>query len=500
MSATPTLIQCMNLLNQKKHVEALDVARQLVGLNPDDAKTMLFYGHALLANNLFAEALDAWIKTDELVPQSILIIQQMATIARELGRNQDALTYYGRALEISPTTENIEACGNLMLEIGHIHEAEQLLMLASSKGNLRAVAGLVDLRVKQGRQPEAADLISEHIQRLGEEPALVQSCARLMLAEREYDSALEALGMIDFKQLPTNAKLVHIRLLGDALDKLGRHSEAFDAYTYFNTLRGSSYDSTIHFTHLQNVKSTHLAYKAIQSTNESNRPIFIIGMPRSGTSLLEQILSMHTDIYGGGELDHLPAFIKQYGVDSVESLNAIADNYLSRVNLLNDTTPFVTDKLPHNYENLGNIARIFPNAKIIYCTRDPIDIGWSCYRQNFHNSYSFATDLWSIGDYHRQLTDLMAHWKATLDIPIHEVSYEDLIQSPESIVRSLLKFCGVAWDPNVLNFHTSDRVVHTASSVQVQKPLYATSIGGSKPYTEWLEPLRKGLQGQPRDK
>ena len=231
----------MNLLNQKKHIEALDVARQLVDLNPDDAKTMLFYGHALLANNLFAEALDAWIKTDELVPQSILIIQQMATIARELGRNQDALTYYGRALELSPTTDNLEACGNFMLELGHVHEAEQLLTIASSKGNLRAVAGLVDLRVKQRRKPEAADLISEHMQRLGEEPALIQSCARLMLAEREYDSALEALCMIDFNTLPTGTKLVHFRLLGDTFDKLGRHAEAFEAYTIFNTLRGSSY-------------------------------------------------------------------------------------------------------------------------------------------------------------------------------------------------------------------------------------------------------------------
>ena len=324
-------MHCMNLLSQKKNVKALQVAQQLTQQNSNDASTMLWYGNALLANDRFEEALDAWIQADELIPQSILIIQQMAIIARELGRNQDALKYYGRVLELSPTTENIEACGNLMLEIGHIHEAEQLLVLASSHGNLKAVAGLVDLRVNQGRKPEAADLISKHLQRLGEEPALIQSCARLMLAEQEYNSALEALGMIDYNQLLTNSKLVHVRLLGDTLDHLGRHSEAFEAYSYFNALRGSTYDSTVHFTHLQDVKSSHLAYKNIQSTNDSNLPIFIVGMPRSGTSLLEQILSMHTDIHGGGELDDLPALIKAHGIDSVNGLNTIANEYLFRL-------------------------------------------------------------------------------------------------------------------------------------------------------------------------
>ena len=128
-----------------------------------------------------------------------------------------------------------------------------------------------------------------------------------------------------------------------------------------------------------------------------------------------------------------------------------------------------------------------------------MDIGWSCYRQNFHQNLNFATDLWSIGDYHRQLIDLMTHWRKTLRIPIHEISYEDLVQTPEIILRRLFEFLKIEWNPNVLNFHTSDRIVHTASSIQVQEPLYTKSIGGSSPYSKWLSPLQHGFVGKPRN-
>lgn len=496
MNTTTCLLTCIDLLAKGRYAEALKTIQPLIDTHPSDAQTWTVYGNILIEHNRFEEALSAWKQADAITPQSIAVIGQMAQLAREFGHTKDALQYYARCIELNPTADNIEASGNFLLEIGQLVEAEQLLTLASAAGNLRAVAGLIDLRIKQNRRPEAADLITQHLQRLTEEPVLVQACARLMLAEKELDSALEVLCMIDFQRLPARIKLVHFRLLGDVLDKLGRHAEAFEAYTQFNAMRGCSYDSALHKAHLETVKTTYDQYASIESPSTSSRPIFIVGMPRSGTSLLEQILSMHTQIYGAGELDHIPALVKEHGSKSLEALEQISTEYLNRLKTLNDDAPFVTDKLPHNYEYLGDIARIFPKTKIIYCTRNAMDIGWSCYRQNFHHSLSFATDLWSIGDYHRQLAALMDHWKNTLPIPIHEIRYESLVQSPEKTLRAAFDFLEVEWDPNVLNFHTSNRVVNTASSVQVQEAFYTKSIGGSAPYSEWLTPLQQGFSGE----
>ena len=184
----------------------------------------------------------------------------------------------------------------------------------------------------------------------------------------------------------------------------------------------------------------------------SNRIVFIVGMPRSGSSLLEQILSMHPNIYAAGELDHIPALIKEHGTDSKEQLNMIAQAYLERLNLLNEQAQIITDKLPHNYIYLGDLARIFPHARIIYCRRDPIDTGWSCYRQNFHSSLNYATDLWSIGHFQARLQRLMEHWKQVLPLPILEVSCENLVQNLPNVAHQVLEHCGLEWDPSVLNF------------------------------------------------
>ena len=499
MNTTTCLLTCIDLLKRGQHHEALHTIQPLMDMNPTEAQPWTVYGNILLEQNRFEDALDAWKLADSITPQPIVVVTQMAQIAREFGRTKDALQYYARCIELNPTSETVEASGNFLLEIGQLAEAEQLLTLATSTGNLKAVAGMIDLRMKQNRRPEAADLVTQHLQRLTEEPALIQACARLMLAEKELNSALEVLCMIDFHQLPTRSKLVHFRLLGDVLDKLGRHAESFEAYQQFNTMRGCTYDAMIHREYIQTVKDAYDTEQAIQSSSSSNRPIFIVGMPRSGTSLLEQILSMHPKVYGAGELDHIPALVNEYGTSTADGLNRIATEYLTRLRDLNDETPFVTDKLPHNYEHLGNIARIFPNAKVIYCTRDALDSGWSCYRQNFHHSLRFATDLWSIGDYHRQLIALMEHWTECLPISIHPVSYEELVQSPETTLRELCTFLDIEWDPNILHFHTSKRAVHTASSLQVQEPLYTKSIGASSSYTEWLTPLQRGLSGQDKD-
>ena len=253
MTTTNTLIECITLLQQHRPVDALKIIRPLIDTNPDDATVWTIYGEVLVNNDLYLAGLEAWIEADSRTPQPIDIIKKMAQIARKLGRTKDALQYFCRCIELHPTAENIEASGNFLLEIGQLKDAEQLLTIASSTGNLRAVAGLIDLRVRQNRRPEAADLVTQHLPRISEEPALIQACARLMLAEKEHNSALEVLGMIDINRLSPESKLVHFRLLGETLDKLGKHAQAFNAYTQFNRMRGCTYNSDQHHVRLNSV-------------------------------------------------------------------------------------------------------------------------------------------------------------------------------------------------------------------------------------------------------
>ena len=162
MNTTNTLRECITLLQQQRPMNALEIIRPLMDTNPNDAKAWTVYGEVLVQNDLYLAGLDAWIEADSRAPQPIDIVKQMAQIARKFGRTKDALQYFGRCIELHPTADNIEASGNFLLEIGQIEEAEQLLTLASSAGNLKAIAGMIDLRVKQNRRPEAADLVTQH--------------------------------------------------------------------------------------------------------------------------------------------------------------------------------------------------------------------------------------------------------------------------------------------------------------------------------------------------
>ena len=498
MNIIRTRKKCWNFIRSGQPRQALNLAKKLVRKHPKESEPQILQGQLLFTLQHYRDALSAFTAAAQLQPESPEIFMLLGQTAQELGDTQKTLDYYGKALALEPTAQRMSICGNFLLEIGQLLEAEQLLTIAAKYGDLKAVAGLVLLRLRQSRAPEAADIIGQYLPRLSEEPALIQATARLMLAQKEYHSALEALEMLDINTLSTGNQLLQLRLLGETFDKLALHQKAFVAYQQCNTLRALEYNSAAHqekISSLQARFSDAASFEPI-SRCSSERIVFIVGMPRSGSSLLEQILSMHPAIYAAGELDHMPALIKEYGTDSVEALDTIAKIYLERISSLNEQALIITDKLPHNYIHLGDIARIFPKARVIYTVRDPLDTGWSCYRQNFHSSLSYATDLWSIGHFHARLQELMETWKAVLPLPILEIHYEDMVQNLPKTAHQILDFCGLDWHDNVLNFHQSTRAVHTASSLQVRQPLYTSSIGNSIPYAQFLQPLKDGLSSE----
>jgi hypothetical protein len=243
---------------------------------------------------------------------------------------------------------------------------------------------------------------------------------------------------------------------------------------------------------------------------DSELPVFVVGMPRSGTTLCEQILASHSRVFGADELPDMARTVRElkdrYGDPSdtrdyagyAERLSrdvvrSTAEHHLNRLQSLSPRSSRIVDKMPMNYRHLGLIATLFPRAKIIHCRRDPMDTGFSCYSKDFVSVPLWASDLRSIGEVYRQYDQLMAHWRGVLPIEILEFQYESVVGDLERWARRLIGHCGLEWEDHCLEFYRTDRQVKTASLEQVRRPIYDTSIGRWRRFERHLGPLREAL-------
>jgi Tfp pilus assembly protein PilF len=242
--------------------------------------------------------------------------------------------------------------------------------------------------------------------------------------------------------------------------------------------------------------------------SSSEVPVFIVGMPRSGTSLAEQVLASHPAVFGAGELPDLPAITealpKHGGGRSYpacvpalgpEAIRGFANAYLGRLSKLAPEAQRVVDKQPLNFQHVGLIALMFPNARIIHCRRNVLDTCVSCYFQNFTNGQEYSFDLIHLGLFHRCYERLMAHWDKLLPGRIMDVHYEELVADHEGVTRAMLEFCGLDWNDACAAPHETDRPVKTASRWQVRQPVYKTSLARWRRYEKHLGPLLAALKG-----
>jgi len=240
---------------------------------------------------------------------------------------------------------------------------------------------------------------------------------------------------------------------------------------------------------------------------QSELPVFVVGMMRSGTTLAEQILASHPSVHGAGELQEFASLVgslpQRLGVSipypecmerlDASSIHRLAEPLLEDLRRRGGGAPRVVDKNPLNFLHLGVIAALFPQATIIHCRRDPMDTCVSCYFQNFADPFPFKLDLTRLGHYYRQYERLMWHWSQVLPTRIFELAYEDLVGDQEAVSRRLIQHCGLPWDDRCLGFYQTSRPVRTASALQVRKPIYGTAIGRWQRYAEHLAPLLDAL-------
>jgi len=298
--------------------------------------------------------------------------------------------------------------------------------------------------------------------------------------------------------------------LAKAFNDCGHWDRAFDHYHRGNRLADVAFDPAASLAYVKAMIDTFTPEMLAARSSfgrESSRPVFIVGMPRSGTTLVEQIVASHPQVTGAGELDDLrvlgfevPSLSKSpqpyprcmADIDR-QLATGLADRYLARLHAIDPNARRVTDKMPQNFLYLGLIGMLLPEARVIHCRRHPLDVCLSCYFVNFTQRLSFAYDLNSLGVYYRHYEMLMDHWRRVRPAAMLEVDYEGLVADQEGVSRRLIEFCGLDWHPACLSFHKNRRPVETASSWQVRRPIYSGSVQRWKHYEKYLDPLKEAL-------
>ena len=303
----------------------------------------------------------------------------------------------------------------------------------------------------------------------------------------------------------------HLAVAG-IYDSRGLVHQAFPYFAAGNEIksRRSQYRPEIHTQFTDRIVSVFdgTLFDRMRPFGVHNRlPLFVIGMPRSGTTLVEQILASHSRIVGAGELHDIGniagtirqrAQVPEFFPESTLALSSVmapefAESYLERISGLGPDASRVTDKMPDNYQFLGLIALLLPDARIIHCRRDPLDTCLSCYLTNFAGEMGFARNLAHLGACYRDYERLMDHWRRVLPLPILDVQYEELVRDQERVSRDMVNFAGLEWEESCLEFYRTKRPVSTASTQQVRRPIYTSSIGRAQAYADYLAPLIEAL-------
>lgn len=475
-------------------------------------------GKALLAMSRFTEAESGFAQAARLLPADYRVFAGWGGALHQLERQEEAREKYRIALEMGPPekiiTDLAVSIGDSYLERGVFGKARAQYETARKRDpdNADAAAGLAALYDRERDYQRSYDLVRPFA---AENPPKVAAAIAFAQVAPRFGEAGEAIERLQAASAQTSLRPHQNRRLHFALGKLrdsaGEFEAAFQDYRTANELYGDSYDPAAHTQVTdQKIEAVGQAEVARLRLREapSDRPVFILGMPRSGTSLVEQILASHPRVAGGGELLTLPNIVRglpgQLGIEADDrsligridtgTVETAARTYLDALRAVDPAAGRVTDKLPHNFEHLWLIAAAFPGAPIIHCTRHPLDTCLSCYFQDFAGRHAYSRDLTHLGRHYADYRRLMGHWGDTLDLNMMEVAYEEMVQDTEALSRKIVEFCGLDWDPACLEFYENRRFVGTASYDQVRRPIYAQSVGRYRHYEPYIGELKDALQ------
>ena len=530
--------------------------RAVLAVEPENTQALNNFGLVLKAKRQFDEAESVCLQSVQLMPDSYSYRYNFANVLRAAQKHNQAIAHYAQVVAVNP--EFINAWLNwteCLRDLGRLQQgkdvAERCLALYPDEPRiLLSYAGLLyddhETDAATALYDKILTLQPDNVQALENKAVLMKQKGDAKAALPLYDRVIELvpervsafLSSVELRQfergdewfdklaaLDSSAKMTLMQRyqLNFALAKMYQSVKDYDTsfkhYDMANSIcrqvsvqENKVFNCQNHSAYIDRIIATFSQsfFEQIKwQGSESSVPVFVVGMPRSGTTLTETLIATHSDGEGVGELDDISQLAgqivkpdgKRAGFpESIQFLtqqqaNALAGRYLKKLQrLVGDVLPSrVVDKMPGNYMFLGFIALLFPNAKVVYCQRDPIDNCLSCFMQNFTSKHEYSNDLADLAHVYLEHERLMQHWLNVLPLPVHTVRYEDVVGNPEPTIKALIEFCGLSWQPEILNFHQTKRSVKTASVVQVRQPLYTSSKGKWRQFEKHLGVLINGL-------
>jgi len=459
--------------------QAVTYFKKVVALRPDLLEARLGLAAACTEAHDHEEAIKHFRHVLAQKPDMVAALGSLGKCYTAAGRAELALPLFEKATKLHPSHPDLRCDhADALIALGRMDEAEDLLRDNIARGYRVAASyqSLVETRTMSGEPVELADIV-----------------ARLAAGNGTQRDRV----------------LLH-HAAGKIMNDLGRYEEAIDHFQASKFAAGHSFNLEVLHGRIDMriaAFTPDLLVSKAPIANSSDVPVFIVGMPRSGTTLTEQICASHPAVHGAGELSKLGDLLRradyllapdgaaQKSPQALTSDEAqsISTEYLTFIQGLSPSSARIVDKLPHNFLHVGMIGLLFPNARIIHCTRDPIDNCLSCFFNTFNERHGYNTDLRTLGLYYREYHRLMQHWTALLPGQIYECNYETMIADQEAESRRLIDFLGLPWDDACLRFYETDRSVTTPSRWQVRQPIYKTSVKRWKKYGNKIQPLIEAL-------
>ncbi|HYD72891.1 MAG TPA: sulfotransferase [Candidatus Binatia bacterium] len=488
--------------------EAEELYMRILDEAPGQPDALNLLGVIQSEKNKNDRALDLLSRAARLRPKDPNILNNLGRASVRARRFEQAIDSLEHALSLSPNLT--ESLGNLIQahrQAGNLDEAEYFINALREKkgGSLTADVEHARLLSDLGKKDEARELLLKIIKYTPQHAFAWQALAKLSKikpGDPIIDGIVDA---ISKAKEPSSQMRVLCYTAGKVFDDLGEYDRAFEYFSRakkqdphtFNAERASEY-----FKNIADVFNANFFAGRKDWGVSSKRPVFIVGMPRSGTTLAEQILASHPDVYGGGELEfvgQLTASIRDYVPSgrypsatvalSRETVASFAFRYLRKIGAIDQLSARFTDKMPHNFLSLGFLRIMFQNLRVVHCIRNPADTILSCFQHDFAQTHDYNQSLEGLTTYYVLYRELMEHWSGVAGDCIHPLHYEKMVENQEDQSRALVSFTGLEWDQGVLAFAQNERRVSTPSSWQVRNPLYSSSSGRWRNYERHLAPV-----------
>ncbi len=522
LAIKPDYLESMNnlgalLIEDEQIEEAVKVLLAALKVNPRYADAHNNLGNAFLSRELFDKATQAYNNALTLKPAFPEAMLGLARIHKEQDRLDDALLQTRRALEVNPDkAEGYSLLGDIYLKQGLYPESEEAFTraMALDSEQMGAYLGLGQLRMEQGRMDEARTAFTQAMEMRPDQiaPHVFMAQVRKCTVDDPVVARLQQ----ESAKLPTMTSSRALSLhfsLGKVYDDLGDYDRAFSHFQEGCRIKRGTlqYDSERHRQLYRNIAAFFSAETMARlggTGDPSELPLFVLGMPRSGTTLVETILASHPQVFAAGELHDILRIANQPkpGVQSegfplsmqgltADDLAQMGSRYVTGLRRHSAEAGRITDKMPANFMALGLIHLMLPHAKVIHVQRNPADICLSAFTRHFNsNSQLHSYDLREMGQFYVDYARLMEHWRQVLpEGAFLDLRYEELVAKPEEKTRALLEYCGLTWDDACLTPHKTLRTVKTASVTQVREPVYTTSVERWRRYGKHLAPLLEAL-------